>query len=282
MFSISKTPLLLSSFMLITASNANATVQTINFDNDPMGNVINAPTLFSAAMPLTDLYANQGVTFSALDRTAQVTTLPRDGIEITQSVNVINPANTGMGAILNEGANYGNNARSGENFLAFNNQSASSTNFWRISFENPIGYFGIAYSNGSSSTYQYLNFEAYDANGDLIGTSNNNYLGNYSYYQTNFFSNAFKSDTDISYIDIGQGLNCCGNNLTSSERSGTWSLTFDDLIYGDYTDAPANVYNLAGGGTFVPLPGAAWLMFSGLMGIFSTKYRRLGQTRVAA
>lgn len=279
---INKTQLTYGSLMFIVASHANAAVQTINFDNDTLGNVIGAPTLFSAATPLTDLYADQGVTFSALDRSAQTTTFPRDGIETTQSVNVINPGITGMGAILNDGANFGNNARSGDNFLAFNNQSAASANFWRISFDNPIGYFGIAYSNGSSSNYQYLNFEAYDANGDLIGTSNNNYLGNYSYYQTNFFSKAFKSETDISYIDIGQGLYCCGNNLTAGERSGTWSLTFDDLVYGDYGDAPANVYNLSGGGVFVPLPGAAWLMLSGLIGIFSMKHRRVAQVRVAA
>jgi hypothetical protein len=276
-----KTRLLLNVLMLTAASNTYATIQTINFDTDALGNAINAPTLFSAATPLTDLYVDQGVTFSALDRTAQITTFPKDGIETTQSVNVLNTASAGMGSILNQGANFGNNAKSGDNFLAFNNQSASSANFWRISFDNPIGYFGIAYSNGSSSTYQYLNFQAYDANGDLIGTSNNNYLGDYSYYRTNFFSKAFKSDTDISYIDIGQGLNCCGNNLTASERTGTWSLTFDDLIYGDYTDAPVNVYNLSGGGTYVPLPGAVWLMLSGLIGIFSMKYQRINQSSVA-
>lgn len=276
-----KIRLLLNLLMLTAASNTYATIQTINFDTDSVGNAINAPTLFSAATPLTDLYVDQGVTFSALDRTAQLTTFPKDGIEITQSVNVLNTTGTGMGSILNEGANFGNHAKSGDNFLAFNNQSTSSTNFWRISFDNPIGYFGISYSNGSSSTYQYLNFDAYDANGDLIGSSNNNYLGNYSYYQTNFISNAFKSDTEISYIDIGQGLNCCSNNLTASLRSGTWSLTFDNLIYGDFTDAPVYTYNLSGG-TYVPLPGAVWLMLSGLVGIFSMKYQRNNQTGLPA
>lgn len=279
---IKKIQLACSSLMFIAVSQAHATVQTINFDNDTLGNIISAPTLFSAATPLTDLYADQGVTFSALERTAVTSIFPKDGIETTQSVNVISPGVTGMGSILNEGANFGNNARSGDNFLAFNNQSAASANFWRISFDDPIGYFGISYSNGSSSGYQYLNFEAYDANGDLIGTSNNNYLGNYSYYQTNFFSKAFKSETDISYIDIGQGLSCCGNNLAAGERPGTWSLTFDDLIYGGYSDAPANVYNLSGGGIFVPLPGAAWLMLSGLIGIFPLKHRRAARIRVAA
>lgn len=273
---INKPLLILSSLMLTAASNVFATVQTINFDTDPLGNAINAPTLFLAATPLTNLYADQGVTFSALSRTAQTTTLPKDGIEVTQSVNVINPSSTGMGSILNEGANFGNNAKSGDNFLAFNNQSASSANFWRISFDNPIGYFGISYSNGSSSTWQYLNFDAYDINGDLIGSRNQSYLGDYSYYRSNFFSNAFKSDTEISYIDIGQGLSWDGNNLNANLRSGTWALSFDDLIYGDYADAPAYVYNLSGNGTYVPLPGAVWLMLSGLVGIFSNQLRRLG------
>lgn len=278
---INKSLLILNSLMLAAASNSHATVQTINFDNDPSGNAITAPSLFSAATPLSNQFAGQGVMFSALSRTAQTSVVTRDGIETTQSVNVLNPSSAGMGSILNEGANFGSNAKSGDNFLAFNSQSNSSANFWRISFDNPIGYFGISYSNGSSSNYQYLNFQAYDVNGDLIGSSNYNYLGNYSYYQENFFSNAFKSDTEISYIDIGQGLYCCSNNLTASLQSGTWALTYDDLIFGDYADAPAYVYNLTGNGSFVPLPGAAWLMLSGLAGIYSMKLRKSGSVQLA-
>lgn len=275
-----QTCLILSSLVLAAFSNAHAAVQTINFDTDSAGNPINAPSLFSAATPLTDLYAGQGVTFSALSRTAQTSLVTRDGIESTQSVNVINASANGMGAILNEGANFGNNARSGDNFLAFNSQSAASSNFWRISFDDPIGYFGISYSNGSTSSYQYLNFQAYDVNGSLIGSSSNNYLGNYSYYQTNYFTNAFKSGTEISYIDIGQGLNCCGNNLNTSLKGDNWALSFDDLIFGDYADAPYYVYNLSGNGYNVPLPGAVWLMLSGLLGVFSNQFRRLRPFRL--
>ena len=275
---------ILSAIIIAGGSNAQAAVQTINFDSDPLGNAISAPSLFSAATPLTDLYTGQGVTFAALNRTTQAITRPKDGIDTVQSVNVINAANTGMGAILNESANFGHNAKSGDNFLAFNNQSSSSANFWRISFADPIGYFGISYSNGSSSTYQYLNFEAYDVNGNLIGSRNNNYLGNYDYYQSNFFTNAFKSETEISYIDIGQGLECCGNNLTSNLRTGTWSLSFDDLDYGDFIDAPYYTYSLTnnGGGPYVPLPSSVWLMLSALLGFFRLNPRQAKPSVVPA
>ncbi len=258
---------------LLSAANTNASIQTINFDTDAFGNDIAAPTLFSAATPLTDLYSSSGVTFSALSRTQQTSLMPKDGIEVSQTYNVMNVSGTGMGSILDQASNFGNNAKSGNNFLAFNNQSDSSANFWRISFDNPIGYFGISYSAGSTSGYQYLNFQAYDINGDLIGGSYSNYLGNYSSYQSNYWDNAFRSETEISYIDIGQGLYCCSNNLNASLKGDTWSLNFDDLIYGNFTDAPAYVYNLSGNGVYVPLPASVWIMLSGLAMMLGTKRR---------
>ncbi|MDD2762032.1 MAG: hypothetical protein PHH11_17285 [Methylomonas sp.] len=262
---------LIFSATLLAASHAQAAVQTINFDNDASGNPISAPSLFSGATALTNLYADIGVNFSALSRTQETSTRIRDGIEVTQAYNVINPAATGMGAILDESSNFGSNAKSGDNFLAFNRLSSSSANLWRVSFDNPIGYFGISYSAGSASTtYQYLNFQAYDADGRLIGVSNYNYLGytdaNNTYYSSRFFDKAFRSETGISYIDIGQGLNCCSNNLDASFSSGNWSVKFDDLIFGEFSDAPTYLYNLSGNnGGYVPVPASIWMMLSGLM-----------------
>ncbi|MCU0633463.1 MAG: PEP-CTERM sorting domain-containing protein [Gemmatimonadaceae bacterium] len=69
---------------LLIAHGAQA--QSINFDN------VTAPCNFSQTTALTNLYAGLGVTFGG----------------------------TGGGAILNQCGNFGINARSGVNFLAFN------------------------------------------------------------------------------------------------------------------------------------------------------------------
>lgn len=157
---------LVSALMLVTSTKLFAAVTTIDFDHDTTGNPIAAPSLFANASPLTNLYAADGVSFTALARSTETALLPKDGIEVQQPYNVISVSNSGMGRILNESANFGHSAKSGDNFLAFNSQSGASANFWRINFADPIGYFGISYSAGSTSNDQYLNFQAYDVGGE--------------------------------------------------------------------------------------------------------------------
>jgi hypothetical protein len=67
----------------------------INFDVDANGNTINAPSLFANTTALTNLYAPLGVHFSG-------------------------PGGNDGGAIINQAGNFGENARSQPNFLAFN------------------------------------------------------------------------------------------------------------------------------------------------------------------
>ena len=82
------------SVCLGSATAARADV-FITFDTNASGNTINAPIFFKNANPLTDLYSPLGVTFAG-------------------------PSAIDGGAILNEGSNFGFNAHSGVNFLAFN------------------------------------------------------------------------------------------------------------------------------------------------------------------
>lgn len=254
---------LLLTVSVLSIANSQAAIQTINFDTDAGGNPIDAPNLFNNAASLTELYAGLGVHFSSLNRVAQSTVIIKDGIEVTETSNVMQVANSGMGSILNENANFGHNAKSGDNFLAFNKQSESNTNFWRISFDDPIGYFGISYSNGQTSNYyEYFNIEAYDVNGDRIGSN----WSAYSYGSQYFSTMSFKSSTEIAYIDIGQGIYCCGPNATVSTEPGNWSKTYDDLLFGSFSDAPLYIYDISGNYN-VPLPGAVWMMLSGLLGI---------------
>jgi len=254
---------LLLTVSVLSIAKSQAAVQTINFDTDSNGNPIDAPNLFNNATSLSEEYSDMGVHFSSLNRVAQLTVLSKDGIEVTETVNVMQLSNSGMGSILNENANFGHNAKSGDNFLAFNKQSESNSNFWRISFDDPIGYFGISYGNGQTTNnyYQYLNFEAYDVNGDRIGST----WHPSSYGSQYFFSTSFKSSAEIAYIDIGQGLYCCGTNASAGTEYGNWSITYDDLIFGSFSDAPAYIYDISGNYN-VPLPGAAWMMLSGLLG----------------
>jgi hypothetical protein len=53
-------PILAAILLRDGASQTQTAIQTIDFDSEATGNPINAPNLFSAATPLTDLYAGNG------------------------------------------------------------------------------------------------------------------------------------------------------------------------------------------------------------------------------
>ena len=132
-----------------TISTAQASL--INFDTDANGNPINAPSTFIESTALTNLYAPLGVTFSG-------------------------PVQLSGGIILDQSSNFGINALSGSNFLAFNRDlDAILSNGGlpidpeSISFADPISDFSIFASGGfESNTFQ---LQAFDINNLLLGTN---------------------------------------------------------------------------------------------------------------
>jgi hypothetical protein len=121
----------------------------INFDTDANGNSINAPSLFFNSTALTDLYAPLGVKFSGSGQLSG-------------------------GSIIDQLGNFGVNALSGSNFLAFNRDAMLSngdipTDPETISFADSIGDFSIFASGGVfSNTFQ---LQAFDLNNLLLGAS---------------------------------------------------------------------------------------------------------------
>jgi len=124
---------------------------TINFDVDANGVPINAPANFISTTPLRDLYASLGVHFSG------------PGL------------NDGGGAILNQEAGFGVNARSGTNFLAFN-PSTSYTSGGVVSdpetltFDTLMSKVSIFASPGGN-TIGTFTLQAFDSSNLLVGTS---------------------------------------------------------------------------------------------------------------
>jgi hypothetical protein len=259
---------IISATLLTFSSLTQAVITTVDFDTDPSGTAINAPDLFTSGTPLTELYSDSGVHFSALERKSITSEVPHNGVLTTITRNELMPSIAGMGAILNDSSGFGGSAKSGDNFLAFNGETDFSSHFWRISFDNPIGYFGVNQKKGAGIIDGYLNFDAYDVDGNLIGSRNHEYTFS-SYSLTEF-----KSDAEISYIDIGHALDCCnsngeyeeGGNAIASLQPNPWALVYDDLVFGGFDDAAANVSDISGDGVFVPLPGSIWLLLTGLFG----------------
>ncbi len=251
-------------FLCSVSSGAQAVITTINFDVDANGNAISAPDLFSAATPLTTQYAAKNVTFTALERKGIASVVLHNGVLKTQTRNVLEPSSTGMGAILDEGSAFGKSAPSGDNFLAFNGATDFGTHFWRIDFADPIGYFQIDYFNGQPphAGDDDLLFEAFDSNDQLIGRRNDHGFSN------SFDRMAFKSVTDIAYVNIGHELDIDTGRidlLNSRTQSVPWALAYDDLVFGEFSDA-GNGVPLIAGGSVIPLPASAWLFISGLLG----------------
>ncbi len=81
---------------------------------------------------------------------------------------------------------------------------------------------------------------------------------------------AFKSVTDIAYVNIGHELSRYFSSflveslLTARPQSTPWALAYDDLVFGEFSDAGSNVYEINPSG--IPLPASAWLFISGLLG----------------
>ncbi len=253
-------------FLCSVSSGAQAVRTTINFDVDANGDAISAPDLFSAATPLTTQYAAKNVTFTALERNSITSDVPHNGVLKTQTRNVLEPSSTGMGAILDEGSEFGRSAPSGDNFLAFNGATDFGTHFWRIDFADPIGYFQIDYFNGQPpySGRDDLLFEAFDSNDQFLGRQYDHYLSPSSNRM------AFKSLTDIAYVNIGHELSpyyssfLVATLLTATPQSTPWALAYDDLVFGEFSDAGNGVLQI-GPSAVIPLPASAWLFISGLL-----------------
>lgn len=131
----------------LVAGPLQAAPITINFDEDALGNPLVAPPVFASTTRLTTLYSSLGVTFAG-------------------------PGGNDGGAILNQAGNFGLNARSGENFLAYNRHSSLSdggtpTGPQTLLFSSAITSASIYAGNGSTGTYR---MEAFDALNQLVAT----------------------------------------------------------------------------------------------------------------
>ncbi len=255
--------------LLSFASLSQAAITTIDFDTDASGAAINAPNLFSSATALTELYAAKGVHFTALERKQVTGERPHNGVLTTFTENQLSPVNSGMGAILNDSSGFRGPAKSGDNFLAFNGDTAFDSHFWRISFDNPIGFFEIDRRRGADpDNNYYLHLDAYDSEGNKVGSRNDLWARSNSWSSDDWsgYRPSFKSETEISYVDIGHALDCCGGNKNSALRPTPWSITYDNLKFGDFADATSGTRFLSGGGTFIPVPGSIWFLLTGLLG----------------
>ncbi len=273
---LTNTQLALSATLLTFSSLTQAVVTTINFDTDSSGATINAPDLFSSAIPLTELYAGSGVHFSALERKSITSQVPHNGVLTTRTRNELSPIGSGMGAILNDSSGFRGPAQSGDNFLAFNGETTFGSHFWRINFDNPIGYFEIDRIRGADpDNNYYTHLDAYDADGNLVGSRNDLWTGSNRWASDDYsgYWTAFKSETEISYVDIGHALDW-GGNTNSSLRSTPWSIVYDDLAFGEFADARSGVRDLSTGGTFIPLPASVWFFLTGLLGFGSLRTKR--------
>ncbi len=268
------TNLVLSIIFLASSSLTQAAITTIDFDTDPSGAVIHAPDLFSGATPLTELYADSGVHFSALERRSVTSQVPRNGVLVTVTRNELVSTSSGMGAILNDSSGFGRPAKSGANFLAFNGETDFNSHFWRISFDDPIGYFGVDRKSGVSPAHGgYVNMDAYDADGNLIGSVNNLWTRDaWSSDDWWGYRSSFKSETEISYIDIGHALYWNSGNVNAGLLSTPWAIAYDNLVFGDVGDAPAGTRSISA--AVIPLPASAWFFLSGLLGFAGLRAKR--------
>ncbi len=130
---MSKFKVVAASLLLGISGLVNAAVVTIDFDGT------GAPDTFSQTQPLTNLYSPQGVTFSGV--------------------------NGSSGSILNQGGNFGFNARSGTDFFAYNTSGTGS--IFDLTFSSAISSFSIWAASSVRDTYS---IEAFDSNGASIDT----------------------------------------------------------------------------------------------------------------
>jgi hypothetical protein len=143
-------------FLICGIVAADCAAVVINFDTDPGGNPVVAPTTFAATVPLTTLYSSIGVTFSG-------------------------PTSLNGGAILS-GGGFGVNPRSLPNFLAFNNTTTTPMQNGglprdpeTIDFATPISSVSIFASGGGQATT--FRMDAFDSGGGLITSTTGGNLG---------------------------------------------------------------------------------------------------------
>ena len=132
-----------------TAGPAAAQTTLITFDTDALGAPITAPSTFALTTALRETYAPLGVHFSG-------------------------PTPDGGGAILNQGAGFGVNARSGVNFLAFS-EGATLQNGGvprppeTISFDFLVSDVSLYVSGGGNSAT--FTLDAFGAGNTLVTSS---------------------------------------------------------------------------------------------------------------
>ncbi len=167
-----------------------------------------APPDFAQTTPLTALYSGLGVTFSGIGG---------------------NP-----GSILDQAGNFGINARSGVDFLAFNTSCCSGTGD-QISFTNPTSNFSLYVGDGSAGSYTAT---AYDSSNAIIGATTISVDGG-------VYGNLSLGQSGISYVKV----------------TGTPSAwVADDLSFN--------------GVSAVPEPSTWAMMLLGFAGIGFMAYRR--------
>ena len=163
----------------------------INFDVDAGGNPITAPGSFSLSQPLRNEYSSLGVTFSGPG--------PLDG-----------------GAILNQSGNFGVQARSAPNFLAFNRASTMQNGGVprdpeTLVFSTPASDVTIFASGGGQATA--FRMEAFTAGGIPVGSSTQNSpVGGYA---------------QLSITNPTQPI----GRVTLTEIGGDGAFVYDDLTF---------------------------------------------------
>lgn len=190
-----------------------ATTTTINFDTTADGTPLIASGFYDETSPLTDLYSTLGVQFSGL--------IPGQG-----------------GAILDVSSNFGVDAFSGSNFLAFNR-------FYDLSYPSDpeIITFDLLMSDVSiqvaSSETRTLTLVAYDADDVVVATDSVTVSGNWAQLSTSYA-------TGIKYVV-----------LQSTDEGSDVYFVADDLTF-----------------TTVPEPSAA-LLAAAAAGLACVRRRRL-------
>lgn len=124
--------------LLAAALPATSFAATTTIDFDGTG----APCCFASTSPLSNAYAGLGVTFSGVGGTG--------------------------GSILNQSGNFGFNAHSGTDFLAFNNYVGGITGVEQINFSSLQSAVSIWAANSNGGT---ISLTAYDTNGATVATS---------------------------------------------------------------------------------------------------------------